>query len=59
MLGMTDGYEQPYEVHECVGRCNVSPLRQIRLLTQVLLASPRPDHQGGGHDDDEDGGDKN
>ena len=52
---MTDGYDQPYEVHECVGGCDVSPLRQIRLLTQVLLASTRPGHQGGDGEEEDEG----
>ena len=50
MFGM-NGYGRPNKVHECVGGCDVSPLWQIRLLTQVLLASARPGHQGG--DDEE------
>merc|ERR1719341_2214968 len=57
--GNNVGWEHvPYEVHECVGRCNVSPLRQIRLLTQVLLASPRPDgdNEDDAKDDGKDGG---
>ena len=51
----------PYEVHEGVGGCDISPLGQISLVTQVFLPSPWPDHDHNElivlhyyHDDDDD-----
>ena len=44
--------QRPYKVHEGVSGCDISPVGQIRLLSQVLLASPWPDHSGDADDDD-------